>query len=537
MERATPRDTRTPKIGLHAPRPMQTVVRDLRANHANHPTDEPKRKRGRDMSRRRHARTLVIALVGAGLGSSLGTITATASPPPTTLTTAYPSLTLAGTLTVVETTPGMGTLTLGPPVMRTPRGGGTQVVSAPSISGDGKVMAFESSAQLRPHDRSGGADVFVAGRSGEFWRPYRARDVETGTSTLIHGAVCPTLSRDARYVVFTSSSGQLVPGDTNGVTDVFRADRVTHHIDLLSTGLAGQSADAPSGQSVNCQGSGGVSADGRYVAFGSLASNLVPGDTNNWWDVFVRDMTTGRTERVSVDSAGRQAHNDSALGGLSAIAMSGDGRYVVFPSYANNLVPGDTNRLIQDLFLHDRRTHTTERVSLTDTGGQIEQTGSFYPSVSDDGRYIAFDSDADGIDHHYPPDGTTDIFLRDRLTATTTQVSARNGISAGSDGFGYSGGASISADGSIVTFNTTSAVLRQPGTPAFTPYVVLYSTATGRTFPLTVSSTTGVISADGTTLAYLKLYTPKTYGNALYTSTLTWTHPSTRAPAIPTGMP
>src|SRR5205814_1700648 len=135
----------------------------------------------------------------------------------------------------------------------------------------------------------------------------------------------------------------LVPGDTNGQSDVFVHDRQTRLTERVSVDSAGNQADGESA-------SPALSADGRYVAFSSSATNLVPGDTNGQSDVFVHDRQTRITERVSVDSAGNQADGESASPALSA-----DGRYVAFSSSATNLVPGDTNGQ-SDVFVHDRRT-------------------------------------------------------------------------------------------------------------------------------------------------------------------------------------
>src|SRR5206468_3010706 len=123
-----------------------------------------------------------------------------------------------------------------------------------------------------------------------------------------------------------------------------------------------------------------LSADGRFVAFVSRATNLVPGDTNGSWHVFVRDRQTGITERVSVDSAGNPGDGASGIVGTSAdrLAISADGRFVAFASSATNLVPGDTNGQ-WDVFVHDRQTRTTEQVSV-DTAGQQGDGGRGAPA-------------------------------------------------------------------------------------------------------------------------------------------------------------
>jgi hypothetical protein len=130
---------------------------------------------------------------------------------------------------------------------------------------------------------------------------------------------------------------------------------------------------------------GAVSADGRFMAFECPASNLVPGDTNGAWDVFVHDRTTGATERVSVSSDGEQAN---ALSGYHKIAISADGRFVAFDSPATNLVAGDTNSG-WDVFVHDRATGATERVSVNSDGEEADGRPSFAAGTSKDGRFLA----------------------------------------------------------------------------------------------------------------------------------------------------
>src|SRR5262249_47460324 len=130
---------------------------------------------------------------------------------------------------------------------------------------------------------------------------------------------------------------------------------------------------------------GRLSDDGRYVAFMSRASNLVPGDTNGNWDVFVRDRVAGTTERVSVATNGAEGH-----GWAGEPAISADGRYVAFTSSAPDLVAGDSNGGY-DVFVHDRLNGTTERVSVATGGGEADQGGAA-PMISGNGRFVAFSS-------------------------------------------------------------------------------------------------------------------------------------------------
>ena len=190
-----------------------------------------------------------------------------------------------------------------------------------------------------------------------------------------------------------------------------------------------------------------ITPDGRYVAFPSSAPGLVSGDTNSVRDVFVRDMATGVVERVSVSSAGVGGNSQS-----TAPALSADGRYVAFASFASNLVPGDRNGA-WDVFVHDRVARTTERVSVG-PGGREGDAWSRFPSLSADGRYVAFDSGAETLADD--GNGMYDVFVHDRATGATTLVSRAPD---GEPGNGVSYSPSLSADGSQVAFYSNATNL------------------------------------------------------------------------------
>src|SRR5258708_3372263 len=191
-----------------------------------------------------------------------------------------------------------------------------------------------------------------------------------------------------------------------------------------------------------------ISGDGRFVAFQSGASNLVPGDTNSFWDVFVHDYQTGATERVSVATGGAEGNGDSAKPSISC-----DGRYVAFQSGATNLVSG---AIPNQIYLRDRQAGTTELVSVS-TGGAPANSScfNFPPSISGDGRYVAFWSAASNL---VPGDtnDTSDIFVRDRQAGTTERVTLD---SAGVQANDLSGYLSISADGRFVEFSSRATNL------------------------------------------------------------------------------
>jgi Tol biopolymer transport system component len=212
---------------------------------------------------------------------------------------------------------------------------------------------------------------------------------------------------DNRYVVFESAESEVVKGDTNRVTDVFVYDQRTKQTIRVSVGRTGAQANGGSFAPV-------VSRDGRVVAFESLATNLVSEDTNRQRDIFVHDRETGETTRVSVNSQGVQANSFS-----QAARLSEDGRYVAFESFASNLVPGDTNGVI-DVFVHDRQTKRTTRISVASDGTQANNV-SINPILSADGRQVAFESFATNLSNDQV-ERLKQIFIHNRETGQTLRV-------------------------------------------------------------------------------------------------------------------
>ncbi|MEG4837866.1 calcium-binding protein [Microcoleus sp. B9-D4] len=317
----------------------------------------------------------------------------------------------------------------------------------PSISPDGRFVGFASPASnLVPGDTNASDDIFV-------------RDTLANTTTRVsidsvgnqgnNISTAPSISANGRFVAFSSEATNLVLGDTNNSDDIFVRDLLTNTTTRVSVDSAGNQGNKSSGNP-------SISADGRFVAFYSAAPNLVLGDTNDSSDIFVRDLLTNTTTRVSVDSAGNQGNKSSRDPSISA-----NGRFVAFASSATNLVPGDTNNS-EDIFVRDLLTNTTTRVSVDSAGNQtkgfynsFEPIGSFDPSISADGRLVAFYSSAADL---VPGDtgNNVDIFVRDTLANTTTRVSVD---SAGNQANNYSLSPSISADGRFVAFHSDASNL------------------------------------------------------------------------------
>ncbi len=321
-----------------------------------------------------------------------------------------------------------------------------------AVSGDGRYVAFESAATtLVAGDTNGTWDVFVRDRLlGTTER------VSVATDGAQADADCysPSISADGRFVAFYSAASNLVDGDSNGTWDVFVRDRLLGTTERASVATGGDQSNG------SCS-SPAISADGHHVAFSSDASNLVDADTNGFVDIFVRDLSSGTTERVSVAADGGQA------GGRNQdVSISADGRFVAFTSMATTLVAGDTNGFA-DIFVRDRQLATTERVDVAADGGQTD-AWSGYPSISADGRYVAFQSESDALVVG-DTNGVSDVFVRDRKLGTTGRVSL---TTAGGQARGDCWTPSISADGRYVAFASNATTLVAGDTNAGTDIFV-----------------------------------------------------------------
>ncbi|MBW4441271.1 MAG: DUF4347 domain-containing protein [Plectolyngbya sp. WJT66-NPBG17] len=347
---------------------------------------------------------------------------------------------------------------------------------APVISQDGSRVAFVSLANNFAPDTNGVPDVFVWTRSG-----FDGSGLPEGTVQLVSvnstgntsgngaggfgsnlGSQNPVISRNGEAIAFTSSSSDLVAGDTNDKVDVFVRNLVSNQTLLVSRNSAGAIGNDDSGNQT-------LSADGTRVAFTSLATNLAAGDTNAQYDVFVRDISAGqpdsnKTFLISRTSTGGVGNNVSGIipnaieGSLSVPIISSDGTTVAFVSLANNLSLEDNNALFDgflvpvtsgDATLISRRSADPNLVSRTGSGASTVGTNS----ISENGRYIVFTSAAPEIVDG-DTNGVSDVFLRDRQTGTTTLISQGTAISNGA-----SGNATISADGRYIVFTSAASNL------------------------------------------------------------------------------
>jgi hypothetical protein len=309
--------------------------------------------------------------------------------------------------------------------------GAIDAVNGSALSADNRYAVFESSAtNLVAGDTNASTDVFV--RDRVLGTTTRANVTSAGAQTSGQ-ASDPVISGNGRYVAFRSHATDLVAGDTNNAGDIFVRDLVAGTTTRVSLTSA-------SGELNNTSFTPDISDDGRYVSFLFTGTNAVAGDTNGAWDVFVRDTMLGTTVRASVSSTGAQLSGGSGFGNMSA-----DGRYVVFPTTAI-AAPPDTGNFA-DIYVRDLLMNTTTLVSQS-TAGLIGNDPSYNPAISGDGRYIAFNSYAFNLVAG-DTNNASDVFVRDTLLGTTTRVSVSSG---GAEANGASILPTLSANGLRVAF-------------------------------------------------------------------------------------
>jgi Tol biopolymer transport system component len=306
---------------------------------------------------------------------------------------------------------------------------------ANSVSADGRFVSFyrirrDGPGRLLLHNVARDRNRVIARPHDGYRKCY-----DCGRFESYGGYRLPDFSADGRYLVFATDY-RLVDLDRNRYSDVYRYDIETREYVLVSVGPDGKPGNSASS-------AGSISDDGRYVAFSTASSDLVEGDTNRAGDVFVRDLVEQTTTRVSVATDGSQGEwtNEEAdvriaRGESHSPDISGDGSLVAFVSVADTLVDGDTNDA-NDVFVHDRRDHTTRRVSVTSTGEQLQpfeycesascfRDGAEQASISGNGEVVVFQSHANGL---VPDDenDNVDIFTHELATGVTERVSEPTG--------------------------------------------------------------------------------------------------------------
>lgn len=315
------------------------------------------------------------------------------------------------------------------------------------ISSDGRYIAFVSdSTNLVPGDTNGHADIFV--RDLQF----NTTSIESLTTMRLasNGASSqPALDSTGRYLAFRSSASNLSDLDTNAAEDIFLRDRLTGFVRRVSLTFLGQQANGSSEAPSLANGA-------SLIAFQSVASNIDPNDQNAASDVFVYDLRPNSTLRASITLAA------SRIPGRQA-SLSADGRLVAFVSSDSNLVAGDTNGY-SDVFLRDRETGEVTRVSLTTGGGQINGADSTQPFLTPDGRHVVFTSSGSVVGWMT---ASTNVYLHDRQTATTTLVSMQPAVG---PQFSNAQLAHASADARFVVFSGMVA----SGSPYYQTYEQIY---------------------------------------------------------------
>ena len=306
-----------------------------------------------------------------------------------------------------------------------------------SLSKDGRYLAFTSFLSLLPQDANSLNDIYLLDRQTN-----TLELVSLSNSGALGNANSfdPSISDDGRYIAFLSFASNFYSGDVSGVADIFVRDRQSGTTTLVTVGTSGN-ANALSIEPM-------LTANGRTIIFWSSATNLIANDTNASTDLFVRNLDTGVTSRINPNTATAATFDPATNGG----DITADGRFVAFQSLSNGITAGDTNN-VSDIFVMDRTTNTYERVSTSSSGAQ-SNGASEKRSISDDGRFVVFDSTATNLTSD---SGVTsyNIFIKDRQTGETKLIS-RN----------YNGGAAnasrrpeISGDGRWVTFETGSTTM------------------------------------------------------------------------------
>jgi Tol biopolymer transport system component len=368
------------------------------------------------------------------------------------------------------------------------RRGGYTYSSGSSITPDGRFVVFVSGSRALVRDDGGDLDAFVRDRRRDTTTLITVRDHRWATDPdpRTDGGQEFSMSSDGRYIAFRSWDDDLVRGDTNGAYDIFVRDirrRTTTRLLRADGDEIDLGTFSPS-----------ISRNGRYLGFVSRSAHLVAGDTNGKFDVFVRDRRRGTTRLISRGFDGRPAKNDSYM-----TAISANGRYIAYTSPASNIARRDTNRRV-DVFVYDRVAGKTVWSTVGSTGGQaglIHHRGADGPSISANGRFVAFASNAANFVQG-DSNGRRDIFVRDLRGGTTQRVSVASGgrqVCVGR--LAYRGatchlGGTISPDGRFLAF-TSAAPDLVPGDTNQVDDVFVHDTRTLITTRASVTASGGEI--------------------------------------------
>jgi hypothetical protein len=342
-------------------------------------------------------------------------------------------------------------------------------VTNAEITPDGRYVVFEDNA----------TDL-VAGRTkNNVSNDVYVRDLVAGTTNLVSVNKNGTgtgdaessdavISDDGRFVAFLSNADDLVANDTNKATDVFMRDMKNGTTSLVSINRFGTaSGNTGSGgfldQAQFAHPTLAISSDGRYVTFNSTADDLTTNDSNNIAALYRRDLSTATTVMVTVNQAGTNASN--GFGVPYKFSVTPDGRYVAFQSEASDLVPNNAKNFWNDIYVRDIQNNTTTLVSINSASTAGGNTNSQFPFISDDGRYVVFQSDATNLvngDNNNAPD----IFVRDLQAKTTSLVSINaqgtasgNGASSPDKFLIYLNGYRFSSNGHVVAFESDASDL------------------------------------------------------------------------------
>ncbi|MCL4699720.1 MAG: PD40 domain-containing protein, partial [Burkholderiaceae bacterium] len=328
---------------------------------------------------------------------------------------------------------------------------------APAISRDGLTVAFESSAtNLVAGDTNGVRDVYVwSSAGGTLTTGVTRASVGAGGAEANGESHDPTVSADGSVVAFASYATNLVAGTTVTGTNAYRRVMASGATTLLSLGLNNTGVGG---------GKPAISADGNRVAFWSFAANIAAGDTNGLWDIFVYDHTAGTRQRVSLTHTGGERNQGTeSASRIVAPAISGDGRFVAYATTASNVVPGDTNGM-QDVFVVEVDTGTVQRASVASDGAQgnadSPTSQGERPALSHDGTWVAFSTTATNLGVPTTTTGIGNVLMRHRTSGETRAVTDhRSNGSVGAPTISFAGNYVIFGAGTVLDARFASSGL------------------------------------------------------------------------------